>query len=90
VNLFGGKSRHQGDFGSCCKDLHTALAEVPKSLFHVSPEGTLFLSVGMAETEDGVGWFDQAVIFCPFCGKRLQDKNEIGKKVRDAASGSVH
>jgi 4-hydroxy-3-methylbut-2-en-1-yl diphosphate synthase IspG/GcpE len=41
----------------------------------------------MGESSDGVGWFDQAVIFCPFCGRRLQDKEDIARKVREAAGG---
>jgi hypothetical protein len=83
--MFGKSARRSREFGSCCRDLRAALTEVPKSLFHVSPEGVLYVSVGMAETEDGVGWFDQAVIFCPFCGQRLQDKAEIAS----AAGGRV-
>ena len=87
--LFGRSGQEQGQFGSCCQDLHAAMHEVPKSLFHVSDEGVLYLSVGMAESNDGVGWFDQAVIFCPFCGRRLQDKDDIARKVRETAGG-VH
>ena len=90
MTLFGRPSRQPGEFGSCCKDLRVALHEVPKSLFHVSDEGVLYGSVGIAETEDGVGWFDQPVIFCPFCGRRLQDKDDIARKAREAAPRGVH
>jgi hypothetical protein len=88
--LFGKRNPHQGEFGSCCKELRAALSDVPKSLFHVSPEGVFYLSVGVAETEEGVGWFDQAVIFCPFCGRQLQDPQEIAANARDRSSGRVH
>ncbi|HKG14590.1 MAG TPA: hypothetical protein VKB12_14785 [Pyrinomonadaceae bacterium] len=68
------------DFGSCCKDLSDAMTGPPRSLFRVEEEGVLYLSVGYAQTPQGVGWFDQAVIFCPFCGARLQDREEIRRR----------
>jgi hypothetical protein len=52
----------------------------PTSLFRVEDDGVLFLTVGYAETEQGTGWFDQAVIFCPFCGHKIQDKDEIQRR----------
>jgi hypothetical protein len=84
VSPLGKSGGGLAEFGSCCSDLHAALHEVPQSLFHVSEEGVLFVSVGMADIEAGLGFFDQAVIFCPFCGRRLQDKTDIGRKARDA------
>jgi hypothetical protein len=39
--------------------------------------GVLYLAVGYAVTENGTGWFDQAVLFCPFCGQQLQTAEEI-------------
>jgi hypothetical protein len=87
MSLFGRSGQEKRQFGSCCQDLQAALHEMTKSLFHVSEEGVLYLSVGMGESSDGVGWFDQAVIFCPFCGRRLQDKEDIARKVREAAGG---
>ena len=53
------------------------MIEPPNSLFMVSDKGVLFLSVGFVMTENGPGWFDHAVRFCPFCGKELQTDDEI-------------
>ncbi|RPI91862.1 MAG: hypothetical protein EHM40_14580 [Chloroflexi bacterium] len=50
------------------------------SLVQVDETGVLFLTVGYVTTPEGVGWFDQAVIFCPFCGKKLQDRDEIKRR----------
>ena len=68
------------DFGSCCTDLWDAMHDPPQSLFRVEENGVLYLSVGYAQAPQGVGWFEQAVIFCPFCGARLQDRDEIRRR----------
>ena len=39
--------------------------------------GVLYLTVGGVKTDRGMGWFDQAVLFCPFCGTQLQTREEI-------------
>ena len=64
-------------FGSCCKDLADAMNDVPNPLFHVEENGVLFLTVGYVMTENGPGWFDQAALFCPYCGGQLQTLDEI-------------
>ncbi|MBK7884011.1 MAG: hypothetical protein IPJ81_09560 [Chitinophagaceae bacterium] len=71
-----------GKFGSCCNDLKDAMDPgiVPNSFFRVEENGVLYQTIGYIDTEDGPGFFDQAVIFCPFCGKQLQDKDEINSK----------
>ncbi len=71
---------HGGPFGTCCKDLKDAMESPPKSFFYVEKNKVLYLTVGYAQTKDGPGWFDQAVIFCPFCGSQLQTKEDIAKK----------
>ena len=71
---------HNGKFGSCCKDLDDAMTSPPNSLFRVDESGVLYLTVGYAETPQGVGWFDQAPLFCPFCGVKIQDREEIRRK----------
>ena len=58
--------------GNCCKVMQSAInmTSPAKSLFNIS-EGNdmLYLSVGYIVTNDGkIGWFDQAVTYCPFCG----------------------
>lgn len=50
------------------------------SFFRIEENGVLYLTVGYTQTEQGTGWFDQAIIFCPFCGQKLQDRNEIALK----------
>ena len=67
-------------FGECCGDLKDALTSPPVSLFRVEGNGVLYLSVGFAETDQGVGWFDQAVLFCPFCGTGLQSRAEVQRR----------
>ncbi len=52
----------------------------PNSLFHVSEWNVLCMTVGYVQAEQGLGWMDQAVIFCPFCGKHLQSREEIRLK----------
>jgi len=49
-------------------------------MFRVGENGVLYLSIGYSQTEQGVGWFDMAAVFCPFCGKKIQDKDEIRAK----------
>jgi len=53
------------------------MAEPPNSMFRVEGNGVLYLSVGYVMTENGPGWFDQAVLFCPFCGAQLQTRESI-------------
>ena len=70
-------------FGICCSDLREAMTQVPSSFFRVEANGVLYLTVGYVETENGRGYFDQAVLFCPFCGSGLQTR-EMVKHARDA------
>jgi hypothetical protein len=49
-------------------------------MFRIEENGVLYLTVGYVETERGPGWFDRAIIFCPFCGKQLQSNEEIAAK----------
>ncbi len=68
-------------FGDCCKDLVDAMHKPQNSFFRVEDNGVLYLAVGYVQTEQGPGFFDQAVLFCPFCGTELQTRDEILKKV---------
>ena len=52
----------------------------PRPLVRVEVDGTLFMAVGYAQTAQGVGWFDHAIMFCPFCGARLQTTEEIKRR----------
>jgi hypothetical protein len=65
-------------FGTCCKDMKDALTlPAQKFLFVQEDTGVLYVTVGSVETDQGSGWFDQAVLFCPFCGTQLQTPDEI-------------
>ena len=56
---------------------------IPQQKFlRVSEQGVLYLTVGSIETEQGTGWMDQAVLFCPFCRATLQTKEDILLKAR--------
>lgn len=70
---------HQGAFGSCCQELADCL-DIPNSSFRHEENDVWYLTVGHIQTEHGPGFFDQAIIFCPFCGKQLQDPKEIALK----------
>ncbi len=69
-------------FGTCCKDLEKVITIPQNTFFFVSEEKILYMSVGYANTEEGTAWFDQAIIYCPFCGTKLQDKALISKRVK--------
>ena len=75
------------EFGSCCHDLKDAMSKPPNSLFRVTEQGVLYLTVGYVKTDRGLGWFDQALLFCPFCGKSLQSREEIRTKSSAPTTG---
>ena len=70
------------NFGSCCSDLTNAMTGVPNSFFRVEDNSILYFSVGYVETDNGTGFFDQAVLYCPFCGKKLQTKAKIANHAK--------
>ena len=69
-------------FGQCCNNLRDAMEGPPNSFFRVDENGVLYLTVGYVMTEKGPGWFDQGVLFCPFCGTQLQTAAEIRGRAR--------
>jgi len=77
-----GRSRSPRPFGSCCDELRQALEEVPNPQFRVEANGVLFMVIGSIKSQEGVGLLDHAVLFCPFCGTKLQDRSAV------AAAGS--
>ena len=66
----------------CCQGFQDALQIPGVSSFKVEKNGILFLTIGYTKTNDETSWYEQAVIFCPFCGAQLQDPNEIAQKVQ--------
>ncbi len=69
-------------FGQCCDDLQETLTGDFNRLFHTDERGVLRVAVGYVVVEGGqVGWFDNALLFCPFCGTELQTRAEIAASV---------
>ncbi len=68
------------DLGDCCKKLKDAMTMPPESTIRIEDNGVMYLSIGYAVSEKGVGWYDQAILFCPFCGRKIQDEDDIRKK----------
>jgi hypothetical protein len=60
-----------GAFGTCCEDLRQAMHSRESSTFQVE-DGVLFLTIGIVQTEQQLGYFTKPVRFCPFCGTELQ------------------
>ncbi len=71
---------YEGDFGTCCNYLNDAMHQPPNSFIFMGENGVLYMTIGYIQSEKGPGFFDHAVIFCPFCGKKLQMGEEIAKK----------
>jgi hypothetical protein len=71
-----------GGFGSCCTELKEAMSgEEFEPLITVGEDGVLYMSVGLVELdEDEPGMVDHPIFFCPFCGKRLQNAEEVRAK----------
>ena len=69
-------------FGQCCDDLQETLTGDFNRLFHIDERNVLRVAVGYVFVEGGqVGWFDNALLFCPFCGAELQTRPEIAASV---------
>lgn len=65
------------DFGKCCEDLNNAMNDLPEPTIRVDENGLLYLTVGYSESDEGIEFYDQALIYCPFCGTKLQDPEKI-------------
>jgi hypothetical protein len=76
-------------FGSCCDDLREAMETPETKLIKVGSEGILYLTVGTVKTDAGMAWMEQAIMFCPFCGARLQTRDELLRKAV-ATKPTVH
>jgi len=71
-------------FGSCCDELQEVMdSDEFEPLVFVGEDGKLYMCVGYAEVGNGqIGWFDHAVIHCPFCGTQLQSREGLGEGQR--------
>jgi hypothetical protein len=64
-------------FGTCCNDIWDAMQKPPKTFFTMGDDGVLYLTVGYAKTQQGTGYFEAVVNYCPFCGTRLQAREQV-------------
>lgn len=66
-------------FGSCCDELKEAMSgEDFEPLITVGDDGILYLSLGLIELDDDeAGMVDHPMLFCPFCGTKLQSAEDI-------------
>ncbi|OWV90810.1 hypothetical protein ATY81_05635 [Rhizobium sp. R72] len=67
----------------CCDSLREVAAELPAPAaptIYRSDDGKVMMVVGLIQTEEGLGYLDQAIAHCPFCGTKLQD-TEAAEKV---------
>lgn len=68
----------------CCDALREVAAELPAPAaptIYRSDDGVLMMVVGLVQTENGLGYLDQAILHCPFCGSKLRDAKAIAEKV---------
>lgn len=69
--------------GFCCDGLEYVVMGLPEEAiptFFGTDDGKLMVTVGIVPTEEGLGYMDHAVAFCPFCGTGLQARN-LAEKV---------
>jgi hypothetical protein len=73
-------------FGTCCDELKEAMAGADfEPLISVGTDGVLYVAVGLIELEDEEpGMVDHPMFFCPFCGTKLQDPDEVKAKSEQA------
>ncbi|MBX4958832.1 hypothetical protein HJB51_17655 [Rhizobium lentis] len=68
----------------CCASLKGVVAELPEPAaptVYRADNGVIMMVVGLVQTEEGLGYLDQAILHCPFCGTKLQDAKAIAEKV---------
>jgi hypothetical protein len=67
----------------CCDALRGVVAEIPEPAaptIYRADDGAMVMVVGLAQTEEGIGYLEQAIEYCPYCGTKLQDaKSLVGK-----------
>jgi len=74
-------------FGSCCEALKEAMEGDENSVPLIAEDdGVLFMSVALLQDDDDTGnTYDTPVLFCPFCGTKLQTAQEVEAKMANAA-----
>ena len=66
-------------FGACCETLRNVLeSQEFEPLITVGEDGILYTSIGIVDMEDDeAGMVEYPVVFCPFCGTRLQSDDVV-------------
>ncbi len=68
----------------CCDTLKSVVAELPEPAaptIYRADSRVMMMVVGLAQTKEGLGYLDHAIMHCPFCGTKLQDAEAIAEKV---------
>ncbi|MDC9834710.1 hypothetical protein [Rhizobium binxianense] len=68
----------------CCDSLKGVVAALPEPAaptIYRADNGVLMMVVGLIQSKEGLGYLDQAIMHCPFCGTKLQDAKAIAEKV---------
>jgi hypothetical protein len=67
----------------CCEPLREVVADLPEPAAPTiyRADGGMMMVVGLVQAEEGLGYLDQAIMHCPFCGTKLQDVKAIAEKV---------
>lgn len=80
------QDQQAANFGTCCEELNQVMSgDEFEPLITVGGDDILYMSVGLIDIEeDEPGMVDHPVFFCPFCGTKLQDSEEVRARL-DAA-----
>ncbi|MBY3443743.1 hypothetical protein [Rhizobium laguerreae] len=68
----------------CCDSLKGVVVDLPEPAaptVYRADNGVLMMVVGLVQSEEGLGYLDQAIMHCPFCGTKLQDAKAVAEKV---------
>jgi hypothetical protein len=66
-------------FGTCCETLRDAMgSDEFEPLISVADDGILYATIGLVDVdEEAPGLVEYPMLFCPFCGTRLQSDDVI-------------
>lgn len=83
----GGGNGGGSGFGACCTELKEALAgDEFEPLLTVGEDSVLYMSVGLVDLgegeEEGPGFVDHPIFFCPFCGTKLQAREDMAGRMQ--------
>lgn len=85
----GKNGSHRSDFGNCCGELKEALSgEGFEPFLLIGEDNILYLAVGEVDIEDDQRNFvDHPIFFCPFCGTKLQERDEVMARINAGDGG---